>query len=58
MTFDDVSDLVGGLPESAYRYPWWWANGDQTHSQSKSWGAAGFDAHADLKQRTVTFLRR
>lgn len=34
--FEAVADLVGGLPDSAYRYRAWWAN-DLTHTQAGAW---------------------
>jgi hypothetical protein len=57
MTFDEIADLVGGLPPSAHRHLAWWTNDDATHPQSKSWGDAGFTAHPDLRARVVTFER-
>ncbi|WP_421930408.1 DUF7662 domain-containing protein [Micromonospora costi] len=56
-TLAEISDLVpGGLPPSAYRYEAWWANGDGTHSHSRSWADAGFTAHPDLDRGTVRFV--
>ena len=53
-----LSDLVpGGLPPSAYVWTAWWNNDDQTHPQSRSWAAAGFNATPDLTRRTVRFTR-
>ncbi|HEY9473195.1 MAG TPA: hypothetical protein VIS06_05000 [Mycobacteriales bacterium] len=54
MTFDEVADLVGGLPRSAYDWPLWWRN-DDPHVQAQAWGAAGFDAEVDLARRVVRF---
>lgn len=58
MTFDEVSDLIGGLPSSAYRYSAWWANDDTTHSNNRSWGDAGFRAAPNLDTRIVVFTRK
>ncbi|WP_420883949.1 DUF7662 domain-containing protein [Micromonospora sp. CPCC 205547] len=59
LSFAEVSDLVpGGLPNSAYRYAAWWNNGDETHSHCRSWGDAGFDAHADIPRQRVRFVPR
>jgi hypothetical protein len=56
-TFDDITAMVpGGLPASAYQYEAWWSNGDQRHSQCRSWGDAGFDAYPDLSRRVVRFV--
>jgi len=57
MTFDEIADLLGGLPPSANRYPAWWANDDPTHSHRPSWNGAGFAAHSDLAARIVRFDR-
>jgi len=60
-SFEEIADLVGGLPESALRYAWWWANEDPkttTHSQCKAWQAAGYDAEVNMAQRQVTFHRK
>lgn len=57
MTFDDVADLVGGLPASAYRYAAWWHDFDDTHSQSRAWNSQSFVARPDLANRTVTFRK-
>lgn len=57
MTFDEVADLVGGLPKSAYDWQLWWRN-DDPHVQAQAWAAAGFDAEADLTRRTVLFTMR
>ena len=58
MTFDEIADLVGGLPASSREYEAWWNNHDETHSQCKSWNDAGYEAHPDLPGLRVTFTRR
>lgn len=56
ISMDDLSERIpGGLPKSAYIWEWWWANGDETHTQSGSWAAAGYDASPDLARRIVSF---
>ena len=60
-SFEELADLVGGLPAPAVRYAWWWANEDPTtttRSQCKSWQAAGFEAKVDMTRREVIFHRR
>lgn len=57
MTFDEVADLVGGLPRSAYEYTAWWNNQDSTHSHCASWNDAGYAAKPRLIERSVTFSR-
>jgi len=41
MTFKAVEDLVGSLPESAYRHRAWWGNNDGT-AAAKAWLDAGW----------------
>ena len=41
MTFKAVEDLVGRLPESAYRHRAWWGNNDGT-AAAKAWLSAGW----------------
>jgi hypothetical protein len=41
MTFKEVADLVGGLPESAYRHRAWWGNNGGT-AGAKAWMDAGW----------------
>jgi hypothetical protein len=41
MTFKAVEDLVGRLPESAYRHRAWWGNNDGT-AEAKAWLDAGW----------------
>jgi len=57
MSFDEVAELVGGLPNSAYRYEAWWANEEVgTHVQAKAWMSVGYHTErVNLSSRTVTF---
>ena len=57
MTFDEIADLVGGLPASAREYQAWWNNHDSTHPQSKAWNDAGYLARPHLALLQVTFTR-
>ena len=60
MTFERVADLVGALPQSAFKHPAWWANEESegtAHVQSKAWLEAGYKARPNLKAPTVTFER-
>ena len=55
LDFDEIAEMVGGLPPSAYQYSAWWAN-DDPHVQAASWGDAGWIAHeVDLNRRRVRF---
>ena len=55
MDFDQVADLVGGLPASAYNLRQWWANDSKVEAQA--WRAAGWHVDAvSLDRRRVRFL--
>ena len=59
-SFADVEARLGfALPESAYKYPAWWAN--QTgagHSQTKGWRSVGWKTRdLDLERKRVRFER-
>ena len=47
--------VPGGLPPSAFKYDAWWINGDRSHSHCRSWAAAGFTAHPNLRRQVVRF---
>ena len=47
--------VPGGLPPSAFKYDAWWINGDRSHSHCRSWAAAGFSAHPNLRKQVVRF---
>lgn len=60
MSFERIAALVGALPQSAFKYPAWWANERnegtaQVHC--KAWLDAGYKARPNLKAQTVTFER-
>jgi hypothetical protein len=57
LSFSQIADLVGGLPESAYQYREWWAN--QVYGvQARSWTNAGWRVdRVSLSSRRVTFTR-
>lgn len=56
LTFDEIADIVGGLPASACNLPSWWANNSQV--QSLAWRAAGWHVHSVvLTSQRVTFAR-
>lgn len=62
MTFAEIEALIGrSLPPSAYEYDAWWANedpGTTTHSHSRAWTTAGYNAEPYRLQRSVTFRRK
>jgi hypothetical protein len=59
MTFDEISNLVGGLPISADKRAAWWANESiTTHSQAKAWLEAGYAVTVDRPARKVRFSKK
>lgn len=57
MDFEEVAELVGGLPNSAFKYRAWWANQRTTVVQSYAWLDAGWRVErADLRSKRVTFV--
>jgi hypothetical protein len=59
MTFDEIDDVVGGLPASARRYPAWWSNEREgTHVQARAWMDAGWRvANVNLTAERVRLTR-
>jgi hypothetical protein len=59
MTFDEVDDVVGGLPASARRYSAWWSNEREgKHVQARAWMDAGWCvANVNLTDERVRFTR-
>lgn len=56
LTFDEVAQLVGGLPDSARQLRQWWAN--SSHVQALAWRAAGFHIEqVYLDRGWVRFVR-
>ncbi|MEE9432741.1 MAG: helix-turn-helix transcriptional regulator [Sphingorhabdus sp.] len=55
LSFQKISDIVGGLPKSAYQYPAWWVDGG--HSHADAWGNAGFGVNADQRAKVAIFQR-
>jgi hypothetical protein len=59
MSFEEVADLVGGLPASAFKYREWWANEQSgSHVQARAWAEAGWRvSEVSLSRQTVMFER-
>ncbi len=60
MSFERIAELVGVLPQSAFKHPAWWANERSegtAHVHCKAWLDAGYKARPNLKAQTVTFER-
>lgn len=57
MTFSEIEELLGvKLPQSAYKYNPWWANGG--HSQAYAWLDAGYRTERiNLIEQTVSFYK-
>lgn len=59
-SFAEIESRLGfPLPDSAHKYPAWWANqSGPGHSQTKGWRSAGWKtAGLDLQQKRVRFER-
>jgi hypothetical protein len=57
MTFKAMEDLVGRLPDSAYRHRAWWGNNDAT-AEAKAWLHAGWRVESvDQAAGEVVFTR-
>lgn len=60
LTFAQIDQMIGGLPDTARRKAQWWANENMAttrHTQCKSWQSAGYQAAPDLNLETVIFTR-
>lgn len=59
MSFAEIAQICGidTLPETAFHRLEWWDNGAY-HHQSKSWYYAGYNAHADIQQESVIFIKK
>lgn len=60
ISFDQIEDLVGALPPTAYSTEQWWANEEiesTRHVQSKAWVANGWKAKVDLGAKSVEFMK-
>jgi hypothetical protein len=57
MPFSEIEKLLGRvLPQSAYTYNAWWANGG--HSQASAWLDAGYKVSSiDFPSMAVTFIK-
>jgi hypothetical protein len=57
VSFEDVAEIVGGLPRSALNHRAWWAN-DESHAQGRAWLQEGWRVEAvDLEAARVTFQK-
>lgn len=42
LTFDEIGEMVGGLPKSAWKHRPWWGNHAPTHTHAQAWLEAGW----------------
>ena len=59
LKLEDLHEIVGKLPPSAYRHPAWWANESKgSHVQARAWMSAGWRVdQLDLGDGWVRFRR-
>jgi endonuclease III len=56
--FDQVAEIMGGLPEAAYTYRAWWSNNPGFSHARHGWLAAGWrTARVDMDAKELTFER-
>jgi len=58
LTFREISEMVGGLPDSAYRRRQFWANNSKV--QARAWRSVGWhvaEGGVDVPAQTITFAR-
>ena len=56
LSFEQIANIVGGLPRSAYKYPAYWAN-HSGNSFGISWINAGYKVKADIKSKQAVFTK-
>lgn len=58
MRFEEIQQLVGQLPRSAYLHRAWWGNTDDARVEARAWRAAGWHVQTvNLATETVVFAR-
>jgi hypothetical protein len=55
LSFEELDEVVGGLPPSAKKYPEWWANKRTSQAHAKAWLDAGRRAKPDFGAGHVVF---
>lgn len=55
LTFDELDEIVGGLPTSARKYHAWWANKVSSQPHSRAWLRAGRLASPDFQGERAVF---
>lgn len=58
LTYSEIEEILGfKLPVSARKDKRWWNNNDCSHSQSKSWGEAGYKTTDVILGESVVFVK-
>jgi hypothetical protein len=57
LTFEELDELVGGLPPSARKHAPWWGNAKKPTGQSRFWMQANRLARPDMSNFLVAFRR-
>ena len=57
LTFEEVDELVGGLPPSARKHTPWWGNAKGATGESRHWMRAGRLARPYMTSFVVSFGR-
>ena len=57
LTFEELDQLVGGLPPSARKHAPWWGNAKKGTGQSRYWMQANRRARPDMTSSMVAFRR-
>jgi len=59
LRFEEVEEIVGKLPPSAWKYPAWWSN-SESHSNAKhGWLSAGWlTRKVDIEAKECVFIRQ
>lgn len=55
LTFDELDQMRGGLPDSAKKYAAWWANKASSQAHARAWLDAGRHAKPDFRTRRAVF---
>ena len=60
MRFNEIEKVLGfALPQSAYIYPAWWSNNNQSNAQARSWLTAGYHTRlVNIPMKSVVFQRK
>ena len=58
MTFDEIKDVIGELPPSAFRHRPWWSNNPSNNPMTHAWLRAGYrTANVDMEGRKLVFRK-